>query len=209
MKLHIFAASPNCRKILALINHLDLDVELNILDAFNDDHKSPEIMALNPNGSLPILEDGDFCVWESNAIMQYLADSKSAESPVYPKDTKKRATITQWLNWQTAHYGKAVDGLVWENFAKPIFGMGETDPVEVKKALNNFHKYAPILDKQLSNQNYILGDQITLADFAMAHTAAFNGPANVPMDNYPAIAAWHDRLDTLDAWKNSAPPPFG
>ena len=209
MKLHIFAASPNCRKILALINHLDLDVEINNLDLFKGEHKTPEIMALNPNGAMPILEDGDFCVWESNAIMQYLADRKDGESPVYPKDTKKRATITQWLNWQSAHYGKAVGDLVWENFAKPIFGMGDPDPAEEQKALGNFHKYAPILDKQLSNKKYILGDQITLADFAMAYTSAFNTPAKIPIVDYPAIAAWHDRLDTLDAWKNSAPPPFG
>lgn len=206
MKLHIFAASPNCRKATALINHLEIDVELNELNLTTGEHKSAEILGLNPNGSVPILEDGDFSLWESNAILQYLAEHHAVEhgeNDIYPSDIKKRAAINQWLYWQTAHYGAAISTIAWENFAKPLFGLGDADQALVADGLARFHKYAPILEARLTDHDFVTGDTLTIADFAMANTATVNGPGKVPVGDYPAISAWYKRLDTIPAWQKS------
>lgn len=209
MKLHIFAASPNCRKVMALINHLGMDVQMNSLQLEDGAHKGPEIMGINPNGSVPVLEDGDYSIWESNAIMQYLADKdaqQNGENPIYPKDIKKRAEVNKWLFWQTFHYGRAVGDLAWENFAKALFNMGDPDPAMVKDAEGRFHQYAAVLEDQLKTRDFITGDQVTLADFAMANTSAYNGMGKVPLDDYPSINAWYARMEDLDAWSKAAPP---
>ena len=209
MKLHIFSASPNCRKVMALINYLDMNVEINELDLTKGEHKAPDILALNPNGSVPVLEDGDISVWESNAILQYLADSHAAkhgDNEIYPADIKKRASISKWLYWQTAHFGSAISTIAWENFAKPIFGLGDPNPELVKDGLERFHKYALLLEEQLQNNDYVVGPNLTIADFAMANTAIVNGPGKVPVGDYPAIVAWYDRLDQIKAWRDAAAP---
>ncbi len=205
MKLYIFAASPNCRKITALLNHLDMEVELIELNLTTGQHKSPEILGLNPNGSVPILEDEGFSLWESNAILQYLAD-KHGDTEVFPRDPKIRGEIIQWLYWQTAHFGAAISTIAWENFAKPIFGLGDADPVLVADGLARFHKHAAILESRLSDNDFIMGQNVTIADFSMANTATVNKPGKVPVDEYPAIMAWYERLDTLPAWQKSAVP---
>ena len=211
MKLHIFAPSPNCRKILALIHYLDMDVEINNLNFVEGEHKEAETMAINPNGAVPVLEDGDYKIWESNAILEYLADKHIAEhgdNAIYPKDAKKRATIKQWLYWQTAHYGSAISTIAWENFAKPVFGLGDANPALIKDGLERFHKYAPVLEAELKKHDFVAGDQMTIADFAMANTAAVHEAGKVPVGDYPAITAWYARMDKQDAWAKAAPPPF-
>ena len=209
MKLHIFAASPNCRKVMALINYLGMDVKINSLQLEAGTHKGSEIMGLNPNGSVPVLEDGNYSIWESNAIMQYIADvdaEQNGENPIYPRDVKKRAEVNKWLFWQTFHYGRAVGDLAWENFAKALFGLGEAVPELVKDAEDRFYRYAAVLDDQLNTRDFITGEHVTIADFAMANTAAYNSMGKVPLENYPAIVAWYARLDKLDAWSDSTPP---
>jgi len=85
MKLYAIVGSPNSRKVLSVINHLQIDVEVEYLDLSQGDHKTPSYVALNPNGMVPTLVDGDLKLWESNAIIQYLAD-KAGDDVLFPKN---------------------------------------------------------------------------------------------------------------------------
>jgi glutathione S-transferase len=76
MKLYHFPRSPNTRKVLAVIVHLGLNTELETVDLLKGEQMKPEFIRLNPNHKTPALQDGDFLLWESNAIMQYLASRK-------------------------------------------------------------------------------------------------------------------------------------
>ncbi|HXX47959.1 MAG TPA: glutathione S-transferase N-terminal domain-containing protein, partial [Myxococcota bacterium] len=73
MKLHVFPPSPRALKVRALVRHLDLEVEEVVVDLFKGEQRAPAFAALNANMRMPVLEDGDFVLWESNAILQYLA----------------------------------------------------------------------------------------------------------------------------------------
>src|SRR4051812_2306483 len=105
MRLHHSPASPHGRRCVMLIHELGLDVELHAVDFAKGEHKSPAYLSKNPNGKVPTLEDGDFWLWESNAIMSYLADQKPGS--FYPTEARARADVNRWLFWESAHFGAA------------------------------------------------------------------------------------------------------
>src|SRR5271169_1030692 len=104
MKLYGFPASPNTWKVRALASYLKVPLEFEFVDLTKGGSHTPAYLAINPTGRTPTLVDGDFKLWESNAIMQYLA-GKTANS-LWPNDTQKRADIARWQSWQIAHWGK-------------------------------------------------------------------------------------------------------
>src|SRR5258708_20182899 len=95
MRRYTFRGSPNGRKGEAVIDHLGLDVEIEYRDFLAGELRSPDFVALNPNAMVPALVDGSFRLWESNAIMQYLAD-KAGREELFPRDRQKRADIARW-----------------------------------------------------------------------------------------------------------------
>ncbi len=201
MKLHVTPGSPNCRKIEAALKFYGRNIEIVSVDIFSGAHKTPEYMALNPNGKLPILEDGSLVLWESNAILHHLFTDQDQEPA-------RRAEILRWQFWEAAHYGKAVGTLVWERFAKPKFGLGAKDAAAEQSAMDAFHQLAPVLSTHLNSRAFVLGDTPSIADFALASQAAYLDAADVPYREYPDLAAWYDRLDGIPAWHETR-PDFG
>jgi len=123
MKLYGFAGSPRTWKVRALAAHLGIPLEYENLDFAKGDNRTPKYLALNPAGRTPTLVDGDFVLWESDAIMQYLASKKP--NTLWPDDARTRADIMRWQNWQSAHWGSdACVPLIGQNVVKAILGMG-------------------------------------------------------------------------------------
>src|SRR5689334_13209726 len=100
MRLHVFPPSPNAIKVLAGAYLLELAFEPVVVDLFAGAQKTPSCTALNPNQKMPVLEDGEFILWESNAILQYLA-SKRPERGLWPSEPRRQADVTRWQFWQT------------------------------------------------------------------------------------------------------------
>ena len=115
MKFYFNPLSANCRKVSAVIQHLEMKVEEVLIDLAKGENNSPNFLAVNPNGMVPTLVDGDVAMWESHAIMTYLADQAGSE--IWP-DSPVRHDITRWLSWQLAHLGPACDTLTFQNFLK-------------------------------------------------------------------------------------------
>ena len=111
MKLHLFPASGRVVGIIALKNYLTLDCELKPLDLGRGDHRAPSYVSLNPNGKVPVLEDDGIVLWESNAILFYLA-SKRPQSDVWPSDPAGQADVLRWLFWESAHWDAESCGMV-------------------------------------------------------------------------------------------------
>ena len=126
MKLKYVVGSPNCRKVHAVIDRLGLSVDFEYLDFFTGDLRGDGYTELNPNGMVPTLIDGDFTLWESNAINVYLAGRQ--QTPMYPDDPRTRADIIRWLCWELAHYNRAFGSLAFETIAKPAFMQMQPDP---------------------------------------------------------------------------------
>ena len=121
MRLHTFVGSPNGRKVEAVINHLDLTVEIDYRDIFEGGLGAPDYLALNPNAMAPTLVDGSFVLWESTAIMQYLADKVGGEA-LFPRDPRRRADIVRWQCWELAHFNRAFGTIVLEVLVNPNLG---------------------------------------------------------------------------------------
>src|SRR3712207_1874743 len=98
MKLYTHPLSPACRKVLVAAAILGVPLELEVVNAQASEHRSPAYMRLNPNALFPTLEDGDFVLWESNAILQYIA-SKTPGNALWPEDARVRADVARWQFW--------------------------------------------------------------------------------------------------------------
>jgi glutathione S-transferase len=202
MKLYSIHNSNNCRRVNATILHLGLDVE--IAEQAMGDLKKPEYLALNPNGKVPTLVDGDFKLWESRAIMQYLA-SKKPGTPFWPSDAKRQADILRWQFWETSHLSKGTGAFAFEKLFKKIFMKQDPDPVALAAGEKEFHAFAPTLNGQLEGKKFITGSDLTLADFSVGACFSYAEASGLPWGNYPHIQSWWGRLNEIPAWKSTAP----
>jgi glutathione S-transferase len=203
MSIEIYAVPPSPRafKVIAVANHLGLDITVRVLDFFKSEHKTPEYAALNPNMLMPTLRDGDYVLWESNAIMQYLA-GKKPESGLLPSDEHGRLDVTRWQFWDLAHWDPAVAILLVEKFVKPkILGVSDIDQAAIARGTEMFDRAARVLDGQLKGRNYVVGDALTLADFAIGAPLNYAGEGCYPLEPYGEIRRWHAGLMALPAWQ--------
>jgi glutathione S-transferase len=186
-----------------LIHELGLDVELHAVDFAKGEHKSPAYLARNPNGKVPTLEDGDFWLWESNAIMGYLADKKPGHT-LYPMDAHARADVNRWLFWESAHFGAACYTLATERVIKPMMMKLQPDPAIVAFGESNLARFAAVLETQLKSKEYVTG-RLSLADLALSADLMYQQPSQIDLKPFPAIDAWFARMQTRDSWKKTTP----
>lgn len=200
MKLYHHPVSNNCRRVLITAALLGIELELEEVDLLADKNQSEEFLALNPNGKVPTLVNGDVRLWESNAIIQYIADMHG-DTELYPRGLMPRADIARWQFWSTAHLGPPVDTLAFERGFKTMLGMGEPDEAAIDKAASGVQRYLKVLDDTLAERAHITGDTMTLADVSVAATLTYAEAAQLGLENYPNIKTWRDRLERSDAFK--------
>jgi glutathione S-transferase len=205
MKLYYHPMSGNSRRALLVATHLDVPLERIVVDLTKAEQREAPHLERNPNGRVPVLEDDGFLLWESRAIMQYLAD-KTPGQTLFPTDIRDRADVVRWLYWCAVHMAPANTVLVFENFVKSVTGRGPADPAEVARGEALVAQYASILDEHLAGKTWVAQDRLTLADFSIASSFALAGPARLPIASYANVNAWLGRVQELDAWKRTAPP---
>jgi glutathione S-transferase len=201
MKL-FYAETLNPRKACAIARHLGLPVEFRRVDLAAGEHRRPDYLAINPNGKVPTLVDGDRRLWEADAIMCYLADR--AGSDLWPKDDRQIEVI-RWLSWNTQHFTHHAGALYFQHLIKPFIGLGGPDPAATGAATAQFRQFAAILNDHLSNRRYVVGDSLTVADFALGVSLPYADKAEIPVGEFPAIERWHGRLSELPAWREPFP----
>jgi glutathione S-transferase len=196
--------SPNVRRVRLTAAVLGLPLEEKLVDFGKGEHKSPEYLALNPNGAVPTLVDGDLALTESRAIMQYLA-SKKPESGLFPRDERARAEVTRWQFWDASHFSPALGTLVFERIIKPMMGIGEPDPRKIDEAIAGFRRFGAVLDERLRKKPYVAGDTLTIADLTIASSLMYAKRTGAPLGELPKVEAWFSRLSEMDAWKATDP----
>jgi len=208
IKLHVAPPSPRAFKVLAVARHLDLDVEVCPVDLLNGAQFRPEFVALNPNKKMPVLEDDGFVLWESNAITQYLA-SKRPERGLLPSDPRRRADVSRWQFWESAHWDPACATLVFERLLKKVLGQGDPAPAQVAKGEADVRELSAILDGALARRRHLCGDELTIADFSVGAWLNYAERAGYPIDGFREIRRWYAGLMELPAWRESiVAPPF-
>ena len=204
MKLYGFPLSPNTWKVRAVAAHLGLPLDLQLVDLPKGEHRTPDYLALNPTGRTPTLVDGDFILWESNAIMQYVASRKP--NTLWPDDARARADITRWQCWQLQHWSsEACQPLTFQRLVKKLLNMGAPDAAVVEKATEAFNREAQMLDAHLAKHTYLVGSAVTLADFAVAAPLFYTKEAELPVAPYAHLRDWFARVSALPAWRDTAP----
>lgn len=204
MKLYLNKLSPNVRRVLLTAAAAGIELEQKPLDFAKAEHKSPEFLAINPNGAVPALVDGDFVLTESRAIMQYLA-AKKPESKLLPTDPAEHADVTRWQFWDASHFSPNTAAIAFERVLKPMLRMGEPDAAKISDALTSWRRFTAVLDKHLAGRTFIVGTSLTLADLTIASSLMYAKQSDLPLAEFPNVAAWFGRITELDAWTKTNP----
>jgi len=143
-------------------------------------------------------------LWESNAIMQYIADRAGATN-LLPSEPEERADVVRWQFWESEHFSRNLGVVLFERIFRPFMG-GVPDETRAKQGLEAWLPFAEVLDRQLADHRYVTGDDLTLADYSLGAMLPITHLADVDLDPYPAIRSWLGRLDERPAWRDNATP---
>lgn len=201
LRIHANPLSPRNFKVLLAANHLGLDYEFVFCDFAKGDQKQPAYALININQKAPALEDGAFKLWESNAILQYLASKKPGV--LTPSDDQGRADVLRWQFWESTTWDPAVAILAFERVVKALFGGGAPDPAEVEKGLAKFNAAARILDAHLKGRSYLAGGRLSLADLSIGSAFILAQSAQLPLEPYAEIRRWSAQITALPAWRDT------
>ena len=206
MKLYVLPPSPRARKVMAVHNYLALECTIQLVDLSKGDQSTREYLALNLNSKMPVLEEDDFVLWESNAILVYLASKKPAAG-LWANDARRQADILRWLCWEAAHWDQqSVGAVAHELVSKRVLGLGPPDQAFIDRGAMNFKRFAGVLDQSLQGRRWLVANQLSVADFAVGTwipTAEWHG---LPINDYQEIRRWYSGLMELAAWRTALQP---
>ncbi|MGE5145734.1 MAG: glutathione S-transferase family protein [Candidatus Eiseniibacteriota bacterium] len=203
MKLYIFPPSGRVVGIVALKSHLGLDCAVQAIDLGRGDQRAPAYVALNPNRKMPTLEDDGLVLWESNAILFYMA-AKRPDSGLWPADPRGQADVLRWLAWQSAHWDAESIGMVsFEKGSKAVLGLGAPDPAFIARGAQNFARFAAVLDRSLAGKSWLVGERLTIADFSVGGLMPSAELMGLSVEDFPEIRRWYAGLAGLPAWREA------
>jgi glutathione S-transferase len=158
---------------------------------------------MNPNNKQPMLEDKGFVLWESNAILFYLA-TKVPQSGLWPSAVRHQADVLRWLVWQSAHWDAESWGMVmYEKVSKAVLGLGPPDPAFIARGEQNFARFAAALNESLKGRRWVTGNALTIADFSIGAFVPAAQRLHLPVAEFPDITRWYEGLALLPAWQES------
>jgi glutathione S-transferase len=201
MKLYQIPISPNCQKVIALAHEAGVPLELATVEVFKGEARTPAMLAKNPNGKVPILEDDDFVLWESTAMLAYIA-AKAGRADLAPTTPRERAEVDRWTSWQNAHFGPAIRKVAFERIVKKLAGLGAPDEAVVKAGVEEFAVTARVFEQSLGTKEYVCG-RLTIADFALAPYTALTASCGLDLGAYPKASAWLERMLARDSMKRT------
>jgi glutathione S-transferase len=199
--LYVFPASPNCLKVRAVAYELGAELEVAGVNILRGESRSAAFERLNPNGLVPVLVDGDFVLWESNAILTYLASTHRTPA-LLSADPRERADIDRWLHWQSAHLSPAVCRVAFEAFLKPMTAYTPIDRVAAARAARDFHAHCRALEASLGDKPY-LATRLSVADFAVACILNSACMAGLSVDAFPRTWRWLQHMLARDSLKRA------
>ncbi|GLQ08253.1 glutathione S-transferase [Devosia yakushimensis] len=194
MKVLGRVTSINVRKVLWALDELGLGYEREDWGLPLRDPKVPEFLALNPNGQVPVLVENQFVLWESNAILIYLAER---EGKLLPRQLELRARALQWLVWQSTElnppWGYAVNALIRKT-------PGYDDADKVAASIAGWSAKMDILEAQLARgQAFVAGDEFTIADIALALSVHRWMSLPAEKKEFAAVADYYERMMAREA----------
>jgi glutathione S-transferase len=201
MKIYGNPMSTCTRRVLMTLAEKQATYDLVVLDFAKGEHKQPANLARQPFGQMPALEDNNFTLFESRAIMRYIDETVPGQS-LTPKDPRQRALAEQWISVESEDFNPSVSTIVFQSMFMPMMG-GKTDEAKVEEAKKKLDPIVAILDKHLAKGPHFAGDQFTLADISyMPYTEyAMQTSAKDLLLSHTNFAAWWKRVSERPSWK--------
>lgn len=188
--------SGNCYKVALLCALTQQLYHWQSIDLLAGDTQSAEFLAKNPNGKAPVLalDDGRY-LWESNAILHYLAQG----TPLWPTDPWQQAKVLQWMFFEQYSHEPYI---AVARSIKHVFGLPEHRRAEYASKQAGGHKALAVMEQQLRLTPYLVGDQITIADIALYAYTHVAHEGGFELSGYPAIGAWLARITQMPQYAN-------
>jgi glutathione S-transferase len=191
------ASSINVRKVLWTCDEIGIDYERQDWGAGFSSTRTPEFLALNPNGLVPVIETDDGALWESNTICRYLA-AKYERTDLLPAEPWQRALVERWMDWQATELNSA-----WRYAFLALVRRDKdyADPAMIEASARDWNARMSILEDQLSSRGpFVVGEIFTLADVVVG--LSVNRWLMTPIERpaYPAVAAYVERLSERPAF---------
>ncbi|MEJ2814485.1 glutathione S-transferase family protein [Caulobacter sp. CCG-8] len=199
-------SSANVQKVLWLVGELDLPHTHVPAGGDFGGLDDPAFRALNPHGKVPVIDDGGVVVWESHAILRYLAAVHGADR-FWAADPAVRAPIDGWMDWaQTALQPAFLTGLFWGGYRTPE---AQRDVGAVARALDRTVACLAHVDRLLADRPFVGGETLSLADIAIGTHLYRYFELEIDRPDLPRLAAWFERLKARAAYREHVMVPFG
>jgi glutathione S-transferase len=202
LTLYAHPHSPNSRKVHWALEELGVPYTYQTVDLLKREQKDPGFMRLNPNGRVPVLDDDGFILWESNAILWYVAD-KFGRGVIVPEDVRERSHIDQWMWWQASDFGPAT-GRPWLMMFYARFG-ASLDEKRHRELCESALGPMRLLDAHLSGRQFVVGDRFSIADIALTESFGLCEEAGISRADLPHLNAWHARIAKRPAFVKTRP----
>jgi glutathione S-transferase len=200
------ANSVNVQKVLWCLRELDLAYRRIDAGMAFGRNGEPDYLAMNPNGRVPTLVDGDFVLWESNSIMRYLACAYRPGSTLYPQAPKLRAGIDRWLDWTLSTVQPVDRSVFWALVRTPV---EQRDMVAIQRDVDAEAVVWRIVDARLATRRFIEGDDFTLADIALgAYARRWLGVEGVTKPQLAHLARWFAQFSSRPGFAQFIAPPM-
>ncbi|KQY91952.1 hypothetical protein ASD21_16825 [Caulobacter sp. Root1455] len=199
-------SSANVQKVLWLVGELGLPHEHVPAGGDFGGLDDPAFRAMNPHGKVPVIADGGTVVWESHAILRYLAATRGADR-FWPADPTARAPVDGWMDWaQTALQPAFLGGVFWGGYRTPA---AQRDEAAVARALDQTARCLTRVDARLADRPFVVGETLSLADIAIGTHLYRYFELEIDRPALPRLEGWYDRLRDRSAYREHVMVPFG
>ncbi|XP_016968911.1 uncharacterized protein LOC108036991 [Drosophila rhopaloa] len=183
MDFYYMPGSAGCRTVIMVAKALGLELNKKLVNTMEGDQLKPEFLKLNPQHTIPTLVDNGFSIWESRAIAVYLVEKYGKDDSLYPKDPKKQAVVNQRLYFDM--------GSLSDSFAKYYYPYFRTGKLGTEEDLKKIETVFGFLDTFLEGKDYVAGDQLTVADFAILANVSTYDVVEFDFSKYSNVVRWY------------------
>ena len=194
----------NVQKVLWALGELGLPYEHIEVGGMFGQLGTPEFLAMNPHGRIPVISDGGTIIWESNTIIRYLG-AKYGIGSLWSENPVERSLADRWMDWELACLQPDFLALFWGFFRAPL---EQRDQTAIQSTLVRCEKHFRQLDSHLGKQPYLAGDRFTMGDIPCATSLYRYYEMGVPVPSLPNVMTWYERLMKRQAYRSYIMIPF-
>jgi len=203
LKLYGHPLSGGVKLVASILHEKQVAFEFLPVDFLKGENKTPEFLAKNPFGLVPIIDDGGFIVYESRAIARYVAEKYADQgTKLIPTDFKSRILFEQAASVEQNSFHPHASGIAYERLGKPHLKGLAPDEAVVKDKVEKLSASLDVYDQILGKQKYIAGDDITLADlFHLTYGSYLAAAGTDVIEKRPNVARWFQELSSRPSWE--------